>query len=170
MKYPSINILDTIYFGKNQGGSNSFILGDNACILTDDGYISANSIYSRNDITAVGYVQGQEFLNVSLATTKKNIKKYNNSAIEEIKKTDIYTYNYKTDTKGTKKRIGAVIGENYNISEEIIGTTKEAIDTYAMVSLAWKAIQEQQEIIEKQDKQIEELTKRIETLEKGADK
>ena len=38
-----------------------------------------------------------------------------------------------------------------------------------MISVAYKAIQEQQEIIEKQNKTIEELTARVEKLEKAGE-
>lgn len=92
-----------------------------------------------------------------LVCRKRNIQKYNNKAIEEVKKTDIFYYNYKEDKENCKKRVGAVIGSDYNCSEEIIGTEGKGIDLYSMISVAYKALQEQQEIIEKQEERITKL-------------
>ena len=51
-----------------------------------------------------------------------------------------------------------VIGDNYNYSEEITSKNNDGVDIYSMVSVCFKAIQEQQET-------IENLLKRIERLE-----
>ena len=137
----------------------------NYCLLTDNGHIHGNSIESVNAIIygktfeCYGHIYCNNGVEpFSLAEKKNNIKKYEHSALKEILKTDIYNYNYKDDPEGTKLRVGAIIGKDYNISKEIIGTEGKGIDTYSMMSVAYKAIQEQQE-------QIEELKKKIEKLE-----
>ena len=97
----------------------------------------------------------------SLEKDKKNISKYNKSALNEIKNIDIYTYNLKTELDTDKKHIGFVIGENYNYSKDVVdydsGQNEIGVDNYSFVSLCCKAIQEQQEIIENLQKQINEL-------------
>ena len=175
-----IYILDNIVFYKNASGSYTLKLGE-SCFLTDDGTVYADkSIGGTNaemyckELKCYGHIYCNNGVEpFSLEEKKKNIKKYNHSALNEVVNTDIYTYNYKEDEKGTKKRVGAIIGKKYNISKEIIGTEGKGIDLYSMVSVAYKAIQEQQEQIEQlqaKDKQkdeiIQSLIKRIETLEK----
>lgn len=176
IQYASVSILDNIRFYKNQAGSNSFKIGNgnNYCLFTDDGTINCNNISADGDIYATGYVSGISFQNTSLAETKKNIKSYEKSALNEIMKTHIYSFNYKAEKEDTKKTIGAVIGNEYSCSSEILSNDNKAINIYTMISLAYKAIQEQQEQIEllkekdkQKDKIIEDLIKRIEILEKG---
>lgn len=190
--YASITILDNIKFYANQAGSNSFRLGsgDNYCLFTDDGAIHGTSCYIEGNITSTeyltaykginctdGYVSGKAFVNNSKLEVKKNIEKYSKKAIEEIKNTDIYEFNYKIEEDNDKKTVGAIIGNGYHCSKEIIANNGEGINTYSMISVAYKAIQEQQEQIEQlqsKDKQkdelIQSLIQRIETLEKEVNK
>lgn len=140
----------------------------NGCSLTDDGSIIGKWAYIDGD------VWGRSYNNISTIEEKKNVKQYKKSGIDEVLKTDIYNYKYKNDTSNKKTRIGTIIGKEYSISEDIISNDKKGIDLYAMVSIAYKAIQEQQEIIEnlkEKDKQkdelIADLIKRVEALEKG---
>lgn len=97
----------------------------------------------------------------SLEKDKKNISKYNKSALNEIKNIDIYTYNLKTELDTDKKHIGFIIGENYNYSKDVVdydsGQNEIGVDNYSFVSLCCKAIQEQQKIIENLQNQINEL-------------
>lgn len=102
------------------------------------------------------------FNNVSLEEKKKNFEKFSN-ALELIKQSDIYKYNWKTEKDEHKKHIGFVIGENYNTPEEVINENRTGIDTYAMISVLWQAVKEQQEI-------IENLKERVEKLERESDK
>ncbi len=193
--YANIAIFDNISFYRNGAGSNSFRVGnrENNCLFTDEGSVHCNTITCLR-LTALGEASISEGLTMrgdlkvtsghiycnngvepfSLAEKKKNIEKYNHKAIEEIKNTDIYYYNYKEDEETCKKRVGAIIGKNYNCSKEIIGTQGKGIDIYSMLSISYKAIQEQQEQIEQlqekdkqKDKTIQDLLKRIEKLEGG---
>ena len=97
-----------------------------------------------------------EFVNTSLEAKKKNFEEFK-TAINIIKDTDIYKYNYKTEDDETKKHIGFVIGEKYNTPKEVISNNGEGIDTYSMASILWKAVQEQQEQIEQLQSKIKEL-------------
>ena len=116
------------------------------------GYLTAEKGISCPD----GYVSGIAFVNNSRVETKKNIKKYKKKALNEIINTDIYSFNYNVE------------GDKYRCSEEILAQDKEnnkiGADIYSMVSLAYKAIQEQQEqieelksIINKQQEQIDKI-------------
>lgn len=190
--YPAIDILGNISFYANQAGSNSFKIGE--CLFTDIGDITGKHVYIEGDITSTenltaykginctdGYVSGKAFINNSREETKKNIKRYTDDAIKIIKDTDIYKFNYKTDNSTSKESIGFVIGDKYKYSKELTAVDENGkeigANTYNMISIAYKAIQEQQEQIEKlqaKDKQkdelIQSLIQRIETLEKEVNK
>lgn len=87
------------------------------------------------------------FNNISLAEKKENFEKLQN-ALDIIKQTDIYKYNYKNEQR-KKKHIGLVIGDKYNYSKELTNEKNDSVDLYSMVGVCFKAIQEQQEEIEK---------------------
>lgn len=177
-----ISILDKIKFCKNNGGNNSFIIGENDCILADDGSIYCSKLSAINGEAEISCNILKAFEHIycnngvesfSTIEKKKNIEKYNKSGLNEVLNTDIYYFNYKEDKEKAKNRIGAIIGEGYNCSEDILSQTKESISDYSMISVAYKAIQEQQEEIEKlkeKDRQkdilIQSLIERIEKLEK----
>lgn len=194
-----IMIFDKIKFFRNVAGSNSLKIGDsngNYCMLVDDGSISCSGnlmagdyihgsgdLYIENEISSkiincwehIYCNNGVE--SFSTLEKKKNIKKYEKSGLDEVLNTDIYYFNYKEDENNAKSRVGTIIGEGYNCSKDIISQTGESISDYSMISVAYKAIQEQQEQIEKlqaKDKQkdeiIQSLIKRIETLEKEVNK
>lgn len=194
--YPSISILDSITFYANQAGSNSLRLGsgDNYCLFTDDGAINGTSCYIEGNITNTGYltaykginctdgyVSGKAFIDNSREEKKKNIQRYTKKAIDVVKNTDIYEFNYKTDKDTDKKSFGFVIGSNYKYSKDLTSIDEKGkeigANLYSMTSVAYKAIQEQQDEIEKlqakdkeKDNMIQSLIKRIETLEKGVNK
>jgi hypothetical protein len=102
------------------------------------------------------------FNNVSLADKKKNFERMS-EAIEIVKNGDIYKYNWKSENDNQKKHIGLIIGNGYNTPNEVVNEMKTGIDTYAMISVLWQAVKEQQEI-------IENLKERIEKLERESDK
>lgn len=122
----------------------------------------SNPNIENTDITPL-YVKSTEFLQLSFETIKKNIELFNESAINIIKNADLYSYNLKKENDDDKKHIGLIIGDGekkYNTPDEIITQDKQGIDLYSMISLSWKAIQEQQKI-------IEDLQAKIDKLEKG---
>ena len=110
----------------------------------DDGAIVEGNLRVRGEV-----IQG------SFEEIKKNIKLYDKSALEQVINSDIYTYNLKTEKDTDKKHIGLVIGDNYKTPDEII--TNDGISPYSMVSLLWKAVQEQQQQIENLKNEINKL-------------
>jgi hypothetical protein len=97
-----------------------------------------------------------DFHNYSQEEGKKNFEKLEN-ALDIVKATDIYKYNYKQEKDGTKKRIGLVIGDNYNYAKEITDRENEGVDLYSMTSVCLQAIKEQQAQIEKLKEEINKL-------------
>ena len=96
----------------------------------------------------------------SLESLKKNIEKYTDNALDIIKDSEIYIYNFKTEKNTEKKHIGFVIGDlggKYKTPKQVIAKDKSGIDTYDMTSILWKAVQEQQQQIEQMKKEIKEL-------------
>ena len=157
LDYPQINILDKVFFFKNEMGTNTLRIGlqsSNNCLLTDEGYIACNQLYVTGDIYTVGQVSASHFDDRSTLNIKKNIKKYNKSAINEILNTEIYEFNYKIENNNDKKTIGAIIDKNYKCSNDIINNKNDAISLYSMISVAYKAIQEQQVIIKRIEKKV----------------
>ena len=115
--------------------------------------IFTNDIY-RGYIDCNGEISCETLQQWSDIKSKKNIKKLGNkvtknkTAMDIVKKADICEYNYK-NAKG--KKYGMVIGEGYNYPEEIVSKNARGmncVDLYGMVSLLWKAVQEQQTEIE----------------------
>lgn len=96
---------------------------------------------TSGNITCVSLTQ------TSLAEKKKNFEKLNN-ALDIVKDTDIYKYNLKDEKETDKKHIGFVIGENFNYRKEITSQENDSAELYSMISVLWKAVQEQQEEIE----------------------
>lgn len=92
----------------------------------------------------------------SLEENKKNFEKLL-EGLKIVLNTEIYKYNLKSEGEKAKKHIGFVIGDKYNYSEEITSLNNDGVDIYSMVSVAYKAIQEQQEQIEELQRKIKEL-------------
>lgn len=114
---------------------------------------SSTTIYP-NGITTPSVTQ------TSKESVKKNIEKYADNALEIIKNSDIYEYNFKSEENGDKKHIGFVIGDeggNYKTPDEVISSDGQGINTYNMTSILWKAVQEQQKIIEDLQQEIKSL-------------
>lgn len=103
-----------------------------------------------------GSIKCVSLTQTSREESKKNFERLENG-LDIVKNTDIYKYNLKSQKDTDKKHIGFVIGDNYNYSQEITSQNNDGVDTYSMVSVAYKAIQEQQELIEQLQKEIKEL-------------
>lgn len=139
-----------------QGESNAH------CVYTNSGIFCYDTSNNRSifidsytgNITCVSLTQ------TSKEESKKNFEKYEN-ALEEVKSTDIYKYNLKTEDDNKKKHVGFVIGKDFNYSHDITAIDKNneevGVDTYSMVSVLWQAVKEQQEQIEELKEQIKSL-------------
>lgn len=96
----------------------------------------------------------------SLVNSKKNFEKLQNG-LDIVNNTEIYKYNLKTQKDKDKKHIGFVIGKDYKYSSEITAIDSEGkevgVDTYSMISVAYKAIQELTEKNKILEAKIEEL-------------
>ena len=100
-----------------------------------------------------GKITCVQLTQTSLEEKKKNFEKLDN-ALEIVKDTDIYKYNFKNENDTDKKHIGFVIGKDYKYREEITDTDNKGAELYSMISVLWKAVQEQQEEIEKLKKEV----------------
>ena len=107
-----------------------------------------NFAYSSYMESQNTYVYGNcsvgSLTNRSKEELKKNIEPLSKS-LDKVKLADICTYDLKAEKNGNK-HIGMVLGDSYNVPEEIIGYDKdgepEGIDLYSMCSMLWKAVQE----------------------------
>lgn len=126
---------------------------DNGASITlsnngDTTYIYPNAIYTPL------------LTQTSREESKKNFEKLENG-LDIVKATEIYKYNLRSEEDTKKKHIGFVIGNNYKYSHEITAEDEKGkeigVDTYSMVSVLWKAVQEQQEQIEKLQNEIKQL-------------
>lgn len=131
-----------LYLG-NQGGNENpgfiYIMNANGTPIELDG--------SNGRITCVSLTQ------TSLEEKKKDFEKLE-SGLEIVKDTDIYKYHLKNEQETDKKHIGFVIGENYKYRQELTDLDNKGVDLYSMVSVLWRAVQEQQVEIEKLKKEV----------------
>jgi hypothetical protein len=87
----------------------------------------------------------------SNADFKKDITDYEGDGLHEIVTTPIREYRLNTDTDTEKKRLGIIVQES---PADIVDIQGQGIETYAMITMAWKAIQQL-------NAKIEELETRI---------
>jgi hypothetical protein len=166
------------YFIPNSGDMNQFIIASGDEQPRWDSIISM-TVYDKNientsimlmnardgesaystTIKASG-ISTPKLTQTSREENKKNFEKLENG-LDIIKATDIYKYHLKSQKDIEKKEIGFVIGDNYKYSKEITAEDEKGnevgVDTYSMISVAYKAIQEQQELIEQLQNEIKEL-------------
>ena len=110
-------------------------------------YVVRDLVVGRN-ITASGLINGQKL--ESARELKKNIEPFScplgQTAIEKVVSTPVYKYNYITDEDTDWKYTGVIIDE---APVEIVNMDGKNINIYSMVSVLWKAVQEQQEEIDR---------------------
>ena len=141
-------------YSNSSNGNRAYLYANNdevAMYMAQDG---SNTRVKPTGITTPVLTQ------TSKESVKKNIVEYSEKALNIVKDSEIYEYNFKSENDENKKHIGFVIGDEggeYKTPEQVISNDREGIDTYSMCSILWKAVQEQQ-------KTIEELTKEIELL------
>ena len=148
---------------RNISGSQNHVKLEMMSVSTSNTQVGEASLSSNGNAFFTGTCSATTFSNISSEEKKRSIEPYKDSALDKIKATDIYTYSYENEKKGANKHIGLVIGEKYNTPKELVvdteGEDAQGIDLYAMISMAWKAIQEQQEKIESLEKRVAELEK-----------
>ncbi len=83
------------------------------------------------------------------------------NGLDIVNNTEIYKYNLKSQNDEDKKHIGFVIGKDYKYSSDITAIDDKGkevgVDTYSMISVAYKAIQELAEKNKLLEAKIEEL-------------
>lgn len=146
--------------------NNRFSLMDNnvgnGIIMTTEGDVNGRPYIQLSDgsfnFTTVGSAQIRtpELIQTSLESSKKNFEKLENG-LDILKEIDIYKYNLKSDNDNQKKHIGFVIGNDYKYREEITSENNDGVDLYSMISVAYKAIQEQQKLIDDLQIKLNEL-------------
>lgn len=114
-------------------------------------------------------VQAGAFPTSSSIKYKEAIEEYKENALQKIMETGIKTYRLKGHEIGERK-VGVII--EHGVPDEIVETSREAIDPYSMTAMAWKAIQQlttenaaQQQSIDSLEAMVMDLTTRIEALE-----
>ena len=174
-----INIIDqygTKSFGKdglnwqtnNSSNYKEFSVGSNLIytnLSTGEEYYISNGemVYQINaneylKVNTSG-ITSTAFNNSSLESLKKNFEKLK-SGLDIINNSDILKYNYKYEDNCVKKHIGLIIPDlkgNYKTPDEVISQDGKGIDTYSMISIAWKAIQEQQKEIDNLKQKIKKM-------------
>lgn len=134
-----------LYMGQNtSSGSFTSIYGG----VVDGHAIDPSITVSRNsEYTSINHwgIVTPTVTQTSKESKKKNIKLYKDNALNIIKNSEIYTYNFKAEKDEDKKHIGFIIGDEggkYKTPSEVISINGEGIDSYTMSSILWKAMQE----------------------------
>lgn len=135
-----------IYMSKNGKGIQIVNTLSKPMIGLSDGSLTT---FVRSDL-----IETPVLTQTSLESIKKNFEHFENG-LSLIEKTDIYKYHLKSQDDDDKKHIGLVIGDNYRTPNELIHG--DAIDQYAMISVAWQAIKELSERVKKLEKENEVL-------------
>lgn len=129
-----------------------------------DGSASASNVsLGATNIYAPGKVYASGVALTSSVTRKTNIREFDMDAMDVIKGVNVYEYHYINDVENLNfynKQIG-VLAEG---SPAILrGGENDSINTYAMVSVLWKAMQQQSEVIDTLKRDIKELEEIIGT-------
>ncbi|PEZ37454.1 phage tail spike protein [Bacillus cereus] len=136
---------------------------------------------NANDSNWVNAAAGS-FQNASSLVWKKDIQNFEESALDLIMNTNVMTYRYKNtrpkepfvDADGKEVEVKTDIEEDGRIHVGVISEfapeiiTNEdgsAVDLYAMISVSWKGIQENNKTIQEKDKEIKVLNDRIYKVE-----
>lgn len=154
---------EIMLFNASNGAWMQLNSGSKSIRMLNDGNeftrISITDLIDETIIEATG-ITTPTVAQTSKESKKKNITKYNEKALDIVKDSEIYKYNFKSEDDKHKKHIGFVIGDEggkYKTPEQVISNDREGIESYSMTSILWKAIQEQQQLIEQLQKEIKEL-------------
>jgi hypothetical protein len=132
---------------QNPTGDGNLVLsaGDGAGLLILKSPTNAIRMQSTEvrvaNVNYDGYVPifASEFTNASKLELKKNIVDFTKNSEEIVNSARVRTFNYKTETDFDLPHIGLIVEES---PLEVVNPKGEGIDLYAMISVAWKAIQE----------------------------
>jgi phage minor structural protein len=138
VRFKDNNGLEMASISTRETAKHTFIKNNNTAIKMLNGssqiqFRDANdSIYIR--------ATANDFYPTSKREFKKNIADYTENATQKIVSTPIRTYQFNEELEGELHHVGVILDES---PYEIVDVMGEGISTYAMVSLAWKSLQEQ---------------------------
>lgn len=122
------------YLQITKGGiANFYVHGERKAYFDANGLVVRGNVYADN----IGTTSARD--------KKKNIEKYTGLALGKVLNTEVYQYHFKGQTDTSKKKLGLIFDE---APFEIMNDDRESIDLYAMISLLWRAIQEQHIIMD----------------------
>ena len=101
--------------------------------------IRAYNVCAQNQVFANGVQVSSD------RDRKRDIELYEINAIEEVCTTPVYTYHLDTDLDHELKRIGLIMQE---APLDVIDLSGKGIDLYQMVTMLWRAVQQQQDMID----------------------
>jgi len=123
-------------------------------------YLSAQS-GSEVRATATGStttyvpVRASSFPTASSSKYKTNIEEFHEDAIAMLKDTRIYTYHLISNVEAgiyDKRKVGMIVE-----AAPALFRDEDAIDTYTVLSVLWRASQQQQQMIEELQKRVDDL-------------
>lgn len=107
-------------------------------------------------VTEDGICKAMSWVTGSKAEWKQDIHSYEDGALQKILETTVYRYQLKEHPKNESGRhIGFVIGEGYNLVDDILDESKSSVDMYSALGVAYKAIQELSEKVTVLEKRLQ---------------
>lgn len=161
--------MSIVFNADGSAGNNiySFEFVTDEGLAYSDGYLSPNEFYSTNIrasgmgsyvMTVRNYLYAKtatidELNNSSSEDLKTDIRKYEDKALQKVLNTDVYKYKLKSQVsqyaENIPEYIGFIIGDKYNLTEDILGRDGNCINLYSAIALLYKAIQEMCEEVKK---------------------
>lgn len=148
--YENINVRTQLLFKGNKYNSPQYI-ESNEVARTLNFYTDGGSGDNKNYFWFNQNVLSNGVFSSASLLSKKNVKgEYTEDALSEIIKTNLVNFEYKNN-KG-QNHVSPIIDDinadkKYYIPSTILGQGKEYVDMYSMISMAWKAIQQINEMM-----------------------
>lgn len=135
---------------ESRSGSLKFNLNSNSSKILDWSITADDNNYQKGylkpDILSIENIETNNIVTNKIYQSelqeKQNIDLFN-KGLEEVIKTDIYTY-----TQDNEQQIGFLIGDDYRLSNKLVSFDGNSINIINALAVAYKAIQELNEKIE----------------------
>lgn len=161
--------MSIVFNADGSAGNNiySFKFVTDEGVTYSDGYLSPDEFYSTNirslgmssdNMTVHNYLYAKtatidELNNSSSEDLKTDIRKYEDGALQKVLNTDVYKYKLKSQVsqyaENIPEYIGFIIGDKYNLTEDVLVRDGNCINLYSAIALLYKAIQEMYEEVKK---------------------
>ncbi|AST92999.1 hypothetical protein BC6307_17890 [Sutcliffiella cohnii] len=120
-------------------------------------YLRTNQQVRVTNINDTGYnsIRASSFVPDSSVQYKDNIKVFDEDALAIVKDNQVFTYHLKSNLEQgiyDKRKVGFISEMVHSIMRD-----EDGVDPYSILSILWKAFQQQQDIIENQEKRIDDL-------------